>query len=263
MATLDKRRIPKPTALEAFEINMADARHLVRMAQALTNTRVHRMRKELRKRVGEALKVPAKDWESLDCLQSANLFVTFLPGSDVKRSDFDDPRPLLRQALVAACAAGETYLADRAMELVGPLLNAGKATARLRGIPMNLGVWLEIDAKYERKKWGLRGQVIEPFVREQASTAPTKVGHLLSMLGVDSWSSKIDHECGFAKGGTVEFLDRLTTRRNKIAHEGDRSGRGRALLTADEVTADLAELELVIHAIHTVTGGKPSGAGST
>ena len=97
----------KPTALQAFEINMADARHLVGIAEALTNTRARRMRRELRDRIGEALRVPARQRESLDCLQSDHLFVTFLPGAGINRSDFDDARPLLRQALVAACAATE------------------------------------------------------------------------------------------------------------------------------------------------------------
>lgn len=108
-----KSKFSKPTPLGAFEINIADARHLMRMADALSNTRARRMRKELRDRVGDALRIPAKHRDSLDCLQSDHLFVTFMPGTEVKRSDFDDPRPLLRQAIVAACAAGETYLAGR------------------------------------------------------------------------------------------------------------------------------------------------------
>src|SRR5262245_54018895 len=100
MPSRSSSRAMKPNALEAFETNMADARHLVRLAEALTNTRARRMRRELRDRVGEALRVPSKDRDELDCLQSSHLFVTFLPGARIKRSDFDDARPLLRQAIV-------------------------------------------------------------------------------------------------------------------------------------------------------------------
>lgn len=248
------KRTPKPSALEAFETNMADAYHLVRMAEALTNTRARRMRRELRDRVGDALKVPAKRRGELDCLQSSHLFVTFLPGSDIKRSDFDDARPLLRQAIVAACAAGETYFADRTMELVSGLAAKGKATPRLKAIPMDVGCWLDIEDRYQRRKWGLRGQVIEPFVRREASTDPTKVGNLLSLLGVTEWPSKLDKERGVARGETQDFLKRITLRRNKIAHEGDRVGRGRAGLTVEEAREDLEQLASVVRAVHVVTG---------
>jgi hypothetical protein len=243
----------KPTALQAFETNLADAGHLVGIAQAMTNTRARRMRRELRDKVGEALRIPVKHRDSLDCLQSDHLFVTFMPGAGLSRNDFDDARPLLRQALVAACAAGETYVADRAMERVGPLLNTKQATPRLRGIRMDLGCWLEIDSRYDRKKWGLRGMVIEPHIRQEASTDPTKVGFILSLLGIESPMNRLDSVRGVSKGETKAFLERLTQRRNRIAHEGDRVGRGRAALTVGEVVDDLEQLTSVVEAIQRVT----------
>jgi hypothetical protein len=243
----------KPTALQTFETNIADARHLVGIAEAMTNTRARRMRRELRDRVGEALRIPVRRRDALDCLQSDHLFVTFMPGAGLSRADFDDARPLLRQALVAACAAGETYVADRAMERVGPLLNTTRATPRLRGIPMDLGSWLEIDSRYDRKKWGLRGMVIEPYIRQEASTDPTKVGFILSLLGVESPMNKLDTERRVSRGETKAFLERLTQRRNRIAHQGDRVGRGRAALTSGEVMDDLAKLTSVVEAIQRVT----------
>jgi hypothetical protein len=243
----------KPRPLEAFETNMADARHLVGLAEALTNTRARKMRRELRERVGDALKIPARLRSELDCLQSSHLFVTFLPGSGIKRSDFDDARPLLRQALVAACAATETYLADRTMELIGRKIYATKATKNLRAVALTVDDWLWIDAYYERKRVGLRNRVIEPYVRQQASTSPSKVGHLLSMIEVTDWAKQVDATRGATKGDTVANLERITTRRNRIAHEGDRSGRGRASLTVAEVRADLDCLESIVTAIEAVS----------
>ena len=118
---------------------------------------------------------------------------------------------------------------------------------------MNLGAWLDIDSRYERKKSGLRGKVIEPYIRQEASTAPTKVGIILSLLGVEGWSARLDAERGVTRGETVEFLDRLTARRNRIAREWDRLGKGRANLTASEVRGDLEALESVVRAIEAVT----------
>jgi hypothetical protein len=212
--------VAKPSPLEAFEANISDAHILIRVAESLTNTRVYRMRKELRDRIGDALRIPPRKREELDCLESADLFVTFRPGSRVTRDDFVDQRPLLRQALVAACAATETYLADKVMERVGPLLQGNGATKKLRELPLTLGCWLDIDQRYERKRWGLRGMVVEPYVRENASTASNKVGEMLTLIGVERWSAKLDNQRGVAKGETVTFLDRVTQRRNKIAHEG-------------------------------------------
>lgn len=243
--------VAKLKALDAFEANMRDANHLVRLAEGLTNVRARAMRTELQESVGKALKIKAHDRHQLDCLQSNHVFVTFLPGGELKRSDFDDQRPVLRQALVAACAATETYVADKVMERVGPLLSHAKATKRLRELQLNLACLMQIDM-YQRRGWGIRRLVVEPYVREHASTAPSKMGLMLSLVGVDDWTRKVDSHRKVAKGDTEAFLDRVTRRRNKIAHEGDRAGRGRAALSIDEVKADLAGLESVVAAIEAV-----------
>jgi hypothetical protein len=76
------------------------------------------MRRELRERLGSALDVPKKHWDDLDCVESDDLFAVFKPGSRVDRESVSEVglRPLLRQALVAACAAVETFVGDRVME---------------------------------------------------------------------------------------------------------------------------------------------------
>lgn len=241
---------PKPKPLQAFEDNMADAHHLVKLAEGLTNTRGRTMRKELQKRVGDALRVGVRQRHKLDCLESQDVFLTFLPNSRLQRQDFTDHRPLLRQALVAACAATETYLGDKVMDNIGPLLaSSATMTGRLRKIPLTLQDWRYIEDQYERRRSGVRHRIIEPYVREQASTAPSQVGVMLSMLGVEEWAKKLDSQRGANKGSTEEMLRRITDRRNKIAHQGDRSGRGRAPLEIGDVKADLTALESVVAAI--------------
>lgn len=86
-------------------------------------------------------------------------------------------------------------------------------------------------------------------VNEMASTSPTKVGELLSLIGITQWTNKIDDHRGVARGDTHALLERITQRRNKIVHTGDRHGRGRAPLTVEEVKADLAALESVERAL--------------
>lgn len=243
---------PKPRPLVVFELTIADADRLVAFVDGFTNTRARRMRAELRVRIGDALRIPARNRDQLDCLESEHVFVVFKPGSGLCRDDFTDPRPLLRQALVAACAAFETYLGDKAMSKVGPLLrDESSLTRRLRELPLTLSDWMKIDL-YERKRWGLREYVVEPSVRKMASTAPNQLGALLSLLGVDDWTRKVDGHRKVAAGHTVKELDRITLRRNRIAHEADRIGRGRAALTKDEVCGDIAMLKSVVAAIEEI-----------
>lgn len=121
--------------MEAFEDNLADARCLLLRVEGFTNRRSRRMRKELRDRVGEALRIPRRDRADLDCLESDDVFVTFKPGSDLTTNDFLDHDPLLRQSLVAGCAAFETYVADWVLARVGSQLVSGTLTARAAQIP--------------------------------------------------------------------------------------------------------------------------------
>lgn len=243
----------RPLPLAAFQANMADAHHLVRLAEGLTNRRAQRMRKELRDKIGAALKIKVADRDALDCLHSQDVFVTFLPGSRLCREDFVDQRPLLRQAIVAGCAATETYLADKVLTRVGPLLaSSASATRRMNQLPMTLHDWLYIEQHYQRRRRGLRERVVVPYVREQASTASSKFGEMLGLIGVENWARQVDQNRGVKRGDTVVLLDRVTARRNKIAHEGDRQGFGRAQLTVEEVREDLAGLESVVAAVEAI-----------
>src|SRR5680860_752012 len=108
-------RSPKPSALEAFEANVADAEMLLALSTALKNRRVRRMRAELRERIGEALGVTRGRRGGLDCIESDDLFVVLKTDGRVSRDDLREEalRPLLRQAVVAIAAAIETYVADR------------------------------------------------------------------------------------------------------------------------------------------------------
>ncbi|MDF9717345.1 hypothetical protein [Nocardioides sp. ChNu-99] len=245
--------VKKATAREAFDDNMRDAHYLVLLAESLTNLRKRRMRRELRERIGEALKLPARDHSELDCIESAEAFIVLTPRSRLSRDGLQDQRPLLRQALVAACAATETYLADAVLAKARSMTTSEQAAGpRLAQLPMTVGDWLYIEQHYERRRWGLNERILAKHIREEASTAPNQVGKLLALVGVGTWTRKLDGERKVARGDTEALLDRVTRRRNKIAHEGDRRGRSRATLTVDEVKADLADLESVVGAIERV-----------
>lgn len=235
----DMARTKKLTPLDAFNSNLADAEMLVAYARAFQNRRKYRMPEKLRERVGEALGVPAKKRAALDCLENDHVIAVFKPDGGMGRDQFDDLRPLLRQAVVAACAALETYVADKTMEFAGKALRANQLPPRLREITLTLGRWDDIKKKgFKRSVWAIR-PVVEEAIRETSSTAPSSIGKVLAIVGFQGWSRKVDGARKVEDGTTERELERLTGRRNRIAHSADRKGQRRA-------TIDLAEVEIYI-----------------
>jgi hypothetical protein len=245
----------KRSAREAFDLNIKDAAHLVLLAESLQNTRVRRMRRERRETLGEILGIPRRDRDELDCVESADLFTILRPKSRLSRESFEEAslRPLLRQALVAACAALETFVGDRVMELYRGALDAEERPPRLLDLPMTVDDWLWIDENYTRKRWGLR-EVVEFQVRRIASPSPRQIGAAFGIVGEKKLWQRVDKQRGVKTKASEEVLERIYARRNQIAHTGDRVGRGRANLSAEEVNDDLACVVEVVDAISAVTG---------
>jgi hypothetical protein len=210
----------------------------------------------MRERLGEALRIPQRERAELDCIESDDIFVVIKPGSIVDRSHVADLSPLLRQSVVAACAAFETYMADTIMKEIGGVMrNSDPLPTRYADITLNVAQWWQIQDGYKRRGWGLRELVIEPRIRELSSTVPSQVGQLLSLLGVRDWVNKVNRARG-RSAKTVEDLDRIATRRNRIAHEGDRVGRGRAAITIDEALDEIEVIESIATAIESVVASE-------
>lgn len=250
---------PKLSARDAFNLNIEDAETLVALAKLLENRRVRKMRKELRQRVGEALRLPQKQWDDLECLESDAVFAIFKPGHAHWRERLTEPalRPLLRQALVAACAAVETFCADRIMERYAVTMRLKERPPRLLNLTLTIEMHLAIQA-HGKPGQGLRNAV-EAHVRQLASPAPAQIGELFGLVGEKNLLKRVDGQRGVSKGPkdtktvTETELERIVERRNKIAHTGDRSGRGRATITVAEVEADLEILVSIVDALDTVT----------
>ncbi len=244
----------KALAFDAFEANIADAQMLVGLSRALDNRRVRKMREELREKVGTALGVPKKHRSGLDCVESADLFVVLKSNGSLTREDLTEEslRPLLRQAVVAVCAAIETYVADRVMELYGLAIKQWDLPPRLAALPMTVGDWHAIERDYERRGWGLR-DVVQRQVEAEASASPSQMGKLFSAVGISDLLKEVDKERGVAKGRTSEQLNEIVERRNRIAHTGDRKGRGRATISVDEVDGYTACARNIVEAIEAVT----------
>lgn len=244
-------RTKAPDARAVFEKNMVDARVLLDYARALHNKRKNTLRAEMRDRLGEALRVPKSGRDKLDGLQSELAFMIILDKSKIDRSVFTDAGPLLRPAIVAACAALETFVADRVIERIGDALRATEVPKRLREIPMSVGDWSDIERKYSRRGWGVRKKIDEA-IREMSSTSPSKLGQTLSTIGIKDWAQKVDTARRVKKGTTVDELEKIATRRNRIAHSADRVGTSTAKITIEEVEEIVAQIESIAQALDSV-----------
>jgi len=204
--------------------------------------------------LGGALGIAKKRHGELDCIESEDIFAVFPPGSRLTPDAFGEIalRPLLRQALVAACAAVETFVGDRVMERFSAALSSDPRPKRLLQLPMTVGDWLEIDETYERPGWGLRRVVQEEVRRRVASPAPSQIGIAFSLIGENDLWNRVDRERRVAQGASSEVLKRIYERRNLIAHQGDRKGHGRAAITAEEVEADLSCIVSIVDALDRV-----------
>lgn len=237
----------KPEPFEAFTNNVSDAETLLSYAVALKNRRTRRMRRKVGECIRATLRIPKKRMGRFDCLVSDDLLLVFIPGGTLSRDSFDDLRPLLRQSLVAACAALETYVADKAMDFVGQALHAEEPPRRMRDIQLTVGRWAEIENQYKRRQWGIRS-VVEEHIRETSSTAPNKIAQVLSTVGVKDWLRSVDAARSVSAGKTEQELAAITERRNRIAHTADRKGRGRASITPEDVRGHIETIKAVVDA---------------
>lgn len=238
-----------PSAYETFQANIKDAELLLSWATAFENQRTRRMRRELRQRIGDALRLPQAVRKDLDCLESSDVFVVFKPDGQLVKSDFDDLRPMLRPTIVVACAALETFVADRVMEIISTSqLTSSDLTSRLGSVPLSVADWLSIEENYKRRRWGLRA-ILDDYFEQVSSTAPNRIGEVLAAIDFRDWSKKVDNARGLDPGATVTELEQITTRRNLIAHSADRKGRGRAHLDTTETRTMLDQIHSIALAL--------------
>jgi hypothetical protein len=251
--TAPARKMPKkPTPIEAFELNMADAVWMVDLAEALDNRRKRSPYKPTREKLGQALKLSKADQDGMDILESDDFVVIIKRGSDVTRESLEDRTVLLRHAVVAACAATETYFADKLLEIVRPMLRtnhtaSGELPPRLRNITLTLGALVDIDHRYTYRRRGLTETIVAPFIEERASVDPSVLGELFSLAGHRNVFKTIEQSLGWDKGWCERRMTEITKRRNVIAHTGDRKGRGRNTLEPDETRSMTDDLIAIVH----------------
>jgi hypothetical protein len=195
--------------------------------------------------------VPKGKWDSLDCVESDDVFVVLKPGGAARRAHFTEAelRPLLRQAVVAAAAAVESYVAEKAATYAASAL--ANPPDRLKEVAITLVNVMDIEKRYKRRGWGYRA-VLEAHLEREASSDPAKIGKVLSTVGKKGFWPKVDSHRKVAKGTSETQLRALAERRNKIAHTGDRTPTGRSPLTLSDAESHVANAKSIVEALEAV-----------
>jgi hypothetical protein len=116
--------------------------------------------------------------------------------------------------------------------------------------------WHEVNG-YERRVRGLVEVSLRTRVAELSSAHPDPIGKLLAMIRVEGWTQKVDGQRKVAKGTTHKQLKDLATRRNAIAHAGDRKGRGRAAIDLETAQAHIDNATSIVKALDMILGPAP------
>lgn len=248
-----KSRPPKRRPIDVFEDTAADAEWLILLNETLRDTRTRRMRAELREAIGDALHLSKRDRASLDRAESEDVMIVVKPGSRCSRSDFEELRlrTLLRQAVVVIAAAVESYVAEKACDLIGSALRLPEPPKRLSAIPISMGTLIEIEGRYTRRSYGHKA-VIDDYVRNLASASPDPIGLVFAVVGKDAVWKQVDLQRRLNRGTSEAQLRALAERRNVIAHTADRMGSGRAIIGAEEVRAHYANAKSIVEALEVV-----------
>ena len=113
-----------------------------------------------------------------------------------------------------------------------------------------MGKWLESE-KLQKSGWAKRA-VVEEHIRETSSTAPNKIGVVLSTVGIKNWLKTLDQSRGLPGGTTEAQLEDINKRRNSIAHTGDRKGHGKAKIHVEEVERYLDNIRATVRGIEKI-----------
>lgn len=129
---------------------------------------------------------------------------------------------LLRQAVVVACTAVESFFWDILQENILTVVRARRsgADASIRNLNFTLGDYISLE-NYEDKDLRLKQLILKNFERATLSSAEA-IEKIALTLTVKKLFDKIEEHAGIEARELRKQIGDLITRRNKIAHRADR-----------------------------------------
>ncbi len=129
---------------------------------------------------------------------------------------------LLRQAVVVACTALESFFWDSLRENVLTIVKARKrgANESLRELTLTLDDYLSLE-NYEDPNDRLKEIILKNFERRTLYDT-NSIEEIATILTVRDFWARVEHKCGMAVRDIRRSLDDLIKRRNQITHRADR-----------------------------------------
>jgi hypothetical protein len=129
---------------------------------------------------------------------------------------------LLRQAMVVACTALESFFWDALRENVIIIVRARKrgADKSLRELTLTLDDYLSLEA-YQNPDDRLKQIILKNFERETLYDI-SSIDRIANVLTVKNYWERVAHKCGLQEKDIKSQLAELISRRNQIAHRADR-----------------------------------------
>lgn len=133
---------------------------------------------------------------------------------------------LLRNAVIVACTAVESFFWDSLRENVLTIVRARRrgADEELRKLSLTLDDYLSLEG-YADPNERLKQIILKNFERRTLYDAES-ITKIAAILTVKDFWGLIERHCGRSANDMRRELDELITRRNQIAHRADRPDAG-------------------------------------
>jgi hypothetical protein len=202
--------------------NFSVAEHLLQLYDLFRNLREEAVGEELRLAVCKTLDVPEQT--ALRHARNDQVLLVAKAVAPIPQSLLlqDGIRFLLRQAVVVACTALESFFWDALRENVMIIVRARKrgADRSLRELTLTLDDYLSLEG-YQNPDDRLKQIILKNFERGTLYDI-SSIDRVVDVLTVKSYWERVAHKCGLQEKDIKTQLSELISRRNQIAHRADR-----------------------------------------
>ena len=202
--------------------NFSVAEHLLQLHELFRDLREEKASEPLRLAVCKCLALP--DESVLRHARNDQLVMVAKATAPIPHSLLvaDGINLLLRQAVVVACTALESFFWDALRENVITIVRARRRRAddSLRSISLTLDDYLSIEG-YEDPDARLQQIILKNFERGTLYDAAS-IERIAGILTVKEFWKQVAKKCGLPEGDIKRQIAELITRRNQVAHRADR-----------------------------------------
>lgn len=245
-------------AYAVFEENIADARRLVDLYDALLTASKKDSKSSYLKRLNSTMKAASGGKTLVGRSSNDTTYILFKEGAELSWKDLRHTklRPLLRMAHVQAVSAMDCYFHDQVEWRFGRIISTCPHLAERSllefGIPV--GRVLEAMHGYERSNVGIR-IALQNELRLRSIQGCRAIESNMKLIGVKKIWKSTALDMGVDAETLQGWINEIAHRRNQIVHEGDRKVQQNGRLSTerdisrDDVVDDIHVIDCFVHSM--------------